>query len=249
MILELDCGNSFIKWRVLSGLDGVVASGVDESLGAALESIAGRGLILTACRLVSVRSDLETRELELQLAGQLRVPVLIARSAECLAGVSNGYTEPLRLGLDRWLALVAAFHMSQAACLVLDLGTAVTADFVSHEGHHLGGFICPGLALMKTRLKTHTRRIRYEQDEVIGVLREPGRNTADAVERGCMHMIRGFAEGQVLLARELLGENFQLFLTGGDAVYIADQFDQARLVPDLVFKGLALACPIGSGDN
>ena len=187
--------------------------------------------------------------LELELAGQLHVPVLIARSAECLAGVSNGYTEPLRLGLDRWLALVAAFHMSQAACLVLDLGTAVTADFVSQEGHHLGGFICPGFALMRTQLKTHTRRIRYEQDEVVGVLREPGKNTADAVERGCMHMIRSFAEGQVLLARELLGQNFQLFLTGGDAGYIADQFDQARVVPDLVFRGLALACPVGNGDS
>lgn len=249
MILELDCGNSFIKWRVQADIGEILASGVAESLPAALASIAGKGLIPTACRMVSVRSDLETQELELELAERLRVPVFLARPGESLAGVSNGYMQPERLGLDRWLALVAAFHMSQSACLVLDLGTALTADFVSREGCHLGGFICPGLALMRAQLKTHTRRIRYEQDEAVGLLRQPGRNTAEAVERGCMHMIRSFAEGQVVLAQELLGDDFQLFLTGGDAVYIADQFPRAHLIPDLVFRGLALACPVTGGDN
>jgi type III pantothenate kinase len=97
---------------------------------------------------------------------------------------------------------------------------------------------------MRAQLKTHTRRIRYDQQEAIGELHKPGRNTADAVERGCVHMIRSFADGQVALARELLGGDFRLFLTGGDAAYLADRFAAGCVVPDLVFRGLALACPV-----
>lgn len=249
MILELDCGNSFIKWRVLSRCGEVVASGVAESLPLVFASIHEQQLAPSFCRMVSVRSDEETQVLKASLSRQLGVPISLARPAQSLAGVVNGYDDPLRLGLDRWLALVAAYHMGQAACLVLDLGTAVTADFVSDAGAHLGGFICPGLALMRAQLKTHTRRIRYDEDDTVAALRAPGRNTAEAVERGCLHMIRSFAEGQVALARELLGADFRLYLTGGDAACIANQFDAALVVPDLVFRGLALACPIQSGEN
>lgn len=249
MILELDCGNSFIKWRVLGAVNEVRASGVTDSLPSMFVSIREWGLLPSACRMVSVRSDSEIQTLKAELEEELRVPISIAYPASALAGVSNGYEDPQRLGADRWLALVAAFHMTQAACLVLDLGTAVTADFVSAEGTHLGGFICPGLALMRAQLKTHTRRIRYDLQEAVGELHKPGRSTADAVERGCVHMIRSFADGQVALARELLGGDFRLFLTGGDAVYLADRFAAGCIVPDLVFKGLALACPVNGEDS
>src|SRR3546814_4187176 len=83
-------------------------------------------------------------------------------SSDLMAGVRNGYDDYGRLGLDRWLALLGGFHLASGACLVLDFGTAVTADFVAADGEHLGGFICPGMPLMRNQLRTHTRRIRYD---------------------------------------------------------------------------------------
>jgi type III pantothenate kinase len=163
-----------------------------------------------------------------------------------LAGVRNGYDEYERLGLDRWLAVVGAYQLEQGACVVLDLGTAVTSDFVTRDGEHLGGYICPGLPLMRNQLRTHTRRIRYDDAAAELAMRSirPGRSTVEAVERGCALMLRGFVLTQVELARDCLGDGFGVYLTGGDAGLVREVLPQARMVSDLVFIGLAQACPL-----
>ncbi|RWG24532.1 hypothetical protein, partial [Mesorhizobium sp.] len=68
--------------------------------------------------------------------------------------------------------------------------------------------------------------------------------TVEAVERGCMLMLRGFVLTQLELARQYWGEDFVVFLTGGDANLVAGVVPDARVVPDLVFVGLAMACPL-----
>ncbi|MEO4047003.1 pantothenate kinase [Pseudomonas sp. CAU 1711] len=245
MILELDCGNSLIKWRVLGGESS--CGGVVDSDVALLETLRALvGLVLSGCRLVSVRSDAETSALVALLEAEFGAPVLCAQPTPSLGGVRNGYLEYERLGLDRWLAVVGAYQLAGGACLVLDLGTAVTSDFVTAAGEHLGGYICPGLPLMRNQLRTHTRRIRY--DDVAAELAlhslQPGRSTVEAVERGCALMLQGFVLTQVELARERWGADFTLYLTGGDAALVREALPQARLVSDLVFIGLAQACPM-----
>jgi type III pantothenate kinase len=163
-----------------------------------------------------------------------------------MAGVRNGYEDYERLGLDRWLAVLGGYRLATGACLVLDFGTAATADFVTADGEHLGGFICPGMPLMRNQLRTHTRKIRYDDAAAEKALEclHPGRTTVEAVERGCTLMLRGFVLTQLELARHYWGDDFTVFLTGGDANLVADAVPQARLVPDLVFVGLAMACPL-----
>ncbi|MCO8311054.1 pantothenate kinase [Pseudomonas mandelii] len=248
MILELDCGNSFIKWRVLGeDVRRVVGEGVVDSDLALLESLKGlEGLALIHCRLVSVRTAEETSALISLLTEAFGVSVVCAAPAREMSGVRNGYEEFERLGLDRWLAMLGGFHLASGACLVLDFGTAVTADFIAGDGEHLGGFICPGMPLMRNQLRTHTRRIRYG-DLAAGRALEslvPGRTTVEAVERGCLLMLRGFVLTQLELARSYWGDDFAVFLTGGDADLVSEIVPEARVVPDLVFVGLAMACPL-----
>ena len=235
MILELDCGNSLIKWRLIVAearnsrvLGGVVGSA--DELFVALGDIAG--LVVSACRL--------------RIEQAFSVPVLQAKAAQTLCGVSNGYSDYARLGLDRWLALVGAYQLCGRACLVLDLGTAVTSDFVTAGGEHLGGYICPGVPLMRNQLRTHTRKIRYDDVAAEQALSNllPGRSTVEAVERGCSLMLRGFVLTQLELAREHWGDAFTVYLTGGDASLVSEMLPGAHLVPDLVFVGLAAACPL-----
>ncbi|MDH4582086.1 pantothenate kinase [Pseudomonas sp. BN415] len=248
MILELDCGNSFIKWRVIDSaqvatlVGGVVGS--DEELESVLR--ATPELALRHCRLVSVRTDEETRLLTARLQDAFGVSCACASPALELSGVRNGYSEYQRLGLDRWLAVLGAYHIARKPCLVLDLGTAVTSDLVAGNGDHLGGFICPGMPLMRNQLRTHTRRIRYDDEAAERALLDmaPGRSTVEAVERGCLLMLRGFVKAQIQLAAEYLGEEFEVFLTGGDALLVRDVLPRARVMPDLVFAGLAIACPL-----
>ncbi|CAI8852081.1 pantothenate kinase [Pseudomonas sp. fls2-241-R2A-110] len=248
MILELDCGNSFIKWRVL-GADArqVIGEGIVDSDLALLEGLKGlEGLSLAHCRLVSVRTAEETEALISLLEGAFGVSVMCAAPAREMAGVRNGYEDFERLGLDRWLAMLGGFHLASGPCLVLDFGTAVTADFIAGDGGHLGGFICPGMPLMRNQLRTHTRRIRYGDLAAERALESlvPGRTTVEAVERGCSLMLRGFVLTQLELASRYWGENYSVFLTGGDAGLVSEIVPEAKVVPDLVFVGLAMACPL-----
>lgn len=246
MILEMDCGNSFIKWRVLDR-EAVLGSGIADSATELIAVVSdNHDLKITHCRMVSVRSDEETACLVAVLRAEFSVAVMCASPVRAVAGVTNGYEDFERLGLDRWLAVVGAFELSKGACLILDLGTAVTADFVAANGQHLGGFICPGLPLMRDQLRTHTRRIKYDDHSAEQALLSstPGRTTVEAVERGCLLMLRGFVQTQLQLAHEYWGEEFEVFLTGGDADLVMSALPQAHLVKDLVFVGLATACPL-----
>lgn len=248
MILELDCGNTLIKWRILPAEGMTPAhSGCVESAAALIDSLQSLELSgLAWCRIVSVRGSGETQQLLDALAAHYPMTIKQAVPTQHCMGVTNGYQDYQRLGLDRWLAVLGGYHLAGGACLIIDLGTAVTADLVGPDGRHLGGYICPGLPLMRAQLRTHTRRIRYEDIEAERALEDlsPGRGTAEAVERGCLLMLRGFVEIQCQHAREWLGDDVEVLLTGGDAPLVADLWPGARLVADLVFQGLALACPI-----
>ncbi len=247
MILELDCGNSLIKWRVVrQGSLAVVVAGVVSALDELITALAGTsGLTLRRCRMVSVRSDEEVSQLIDALRQACAIETVVARPAVEAAGVRNGYLDWQRLGMDRWLAVLGAYGLSHGACLVLDLGTAITSDLVTADGQHLGGYICPGVPLMRNQLRTHTRRIRYDDDLVEAARQQltPGRSTVEAVERGSLLMLQGFIAAQVDMAREQLGEGFHVYLTGGDAGLVASLLPEARILPDLVFIGLGLACP------
>lgn len=245
MILELDCGNSLIKWRSVDERGTVVHGGIASDHEELLHQL-GRTRF-RACRLVSVRNRAETTELIELLKGKLGIAeVAEACSSAEAGGVKNGYAVPEGLGQDRWLALLGARRLTAKACLVIDLGTAVTADLLTASGVHLGGYICPGMSLLRGQLQKHTRRIRYAADEAVDALKEmaPGRNTMEAVERGCRAMLRGFVLAQLEIAERYLGPGYDLLLTGGDAALIGPLPVPVRMVPDLVFIGLGIACPL-----
>lgn len=247
MILELDCGNSFIKWRIVrSAFATIVAGGVVDSDQALVMAIKALPAPPERCRLVSVRSEEETASLCALLAQCFGLEVMVAQPAREVGGVRNGYEDYQRLGLDRWLAVLGGYHLAKGACLVMDFGTAAKADFVAADGEHLGGFICPGMPLMRSQLRTHTRRIRYDDASAERALSSmaPGRSTVEAVERGCVHMLQGFVGSQLAHAASLWGNDFVVLLTGGDAPLVQEAAPSARVVPDLVFVGLALACPL-----
>ncbi|MDF0677825.1 MAG: type III pantothenate kinase [Nitrosomonas sp.] len=60
--------------------------------------------------------------------------------------------QPGAMGCDRWVALIAVWHRLQRACLVVDVGTAMTVDALSAMGEFLGGIIVPGPDAMKQAL-------------------------------------------------------------------------------------------------
>lgn len=191
-------------------------------------------------RIACVAGD--SRAIAERFEGAYGVRPEFAEATPELAGVTSGYDEPTRLGVDRWLALVAAWNAARRAVVVVDLGTAATLDFVTADGRHQGGFIVPGLGLMAAALARDTAGVRVAGDLAPDL--GPGRNTAQAVRRGSTAMLLDFIEASVGRFADTCGDAPEVFLTGGDAELLAGRLSfGVRVEPDLVLDGLALALP------
>lgn len=243
MILELDCGNTRVKWRLLNAAQTVVARGSLTPKQAIEKSLPVAATQISACRMASVWQEPAVVEYAAAIE-RLGIPVHLAKSTAELAGVKNSYVHPEKLGVDRWLAAVAAHSQYQSHCLVLDFGTAVTADFVSAAGVYLGGVIAPGLELMRSTLMQKAQRLNVALEEQAPNLLLPQTSTAAGIEAGVRQMMKGFIAQQLRVAEQTFLAEFKLVVVGGDAELLAELGFAAIQAPDLVFAGLALACPL-----
>ena len=163
----------------------------------------------------------------------------VTRSEVAAGGVINGYREPQRLGVDRWLALLAARQLCRAPQMVVDAGTALTIDLLDEFGQHKGGWIMPGLQLLRQALIGGTAAVRPQGADGGGGF---GRDTTAAVSGGCQQMlVAAVLRAQEQAQRDLNSRlSPRLLLTGGDGALLAGLLAQpSRLVPDLVLRGLA----------
>lgn len=179
-------------------------------------------------------------------------PVRWIRSEAEGYGVVNGYAEPARLGVDRWAALVAVRDRFALPACVVDCGTALTLDVLDHAGRHLGGWIMPGLALMRRALRLETQGISalgsaelspFPPEAGAGApfsrLPVLGTTTANAVGGGVVRACSGLIEKTVGEFARRFEQPLGLILTGGDGVAVGRDLAIPYLaVPDLVLWGL-----------
>jgi len=151
-------------------------------------------------------------------------------------GIINGYTNPEKLGVDRWLALIGARHAGPGPVCVADCGTALTVDALDAEGLHLGGLIAPGLALMRAALARGTHALPLADSDAEGGL---AHDTAAAIESGTRQAAAGLVERAFRETARRLGAAPRLLLTGGDAPAVgADLEIPYDIKPELVLEGL-----------
>ncbi len=152
-------------------------------------------------------------------------------SARCQGVVSAYAEQPERLGVDRWLAMIALRERDQDVCVV-DCGTAITIDVMSLRGQHLGGYILPGLSMMAAALLHETHRVRFDPMATVEGL-ALGRNTGEAVMHGALAAV-------VALIEKLTQErSCAVVLTGGDAASVSACLAcPHELQPELLLHGL-----------
>lgn len=147
--LLIDVGNSRVKWVLTEpGSD----DAIPEDCAAAHEGDVERIVeALPSGRPARVAvSQVLGPEVGVALCAALQArygvtPVMARVRSEC-AGLQIAYADPARLGVDRWLAMLAARRHAPAEAVVIAMaGTALTLDVVGRDGQHLGGLIAPGL--------------------------------------------------------------------------------------------------------
>lgn len=170
-----------------------------------------------------------------------------ARSAASFGALRNAYREaPERLGVDRWLGLIAAARDCDVLCVV-SCGTAVTIDVAAGLVHR-GGYIVPGLGLMESSLQSGTRKVRYDAHAAPAMTL--GCDTGTAVRNGILACL-------VALVERVVREQgvSRLVLTGGDAAIMAGCLSlPAEVEPDLLLKGMQryfenMSDPHGMGES
>ncbi|MGA0933580.1 MAG: type III pantothenate kinase [Pseudohongiellaceae bacterium] len=247
MILDLDAGNSRIKWR-FSGRTGNARLGVyvvehpETAPAALIDVLQGQTAeVPQRIRVSSVRGADFAARFAQAANRQWQIEPEFAAVTHEAAGVRNAYENPSAMGVDRWLALLAAFHQAGGSCCVLDCGSAMTFDWADADGRHQGGYIVPGLSLMRESLVGKTPALAVPLAPWGETA--PGSSTATAIGNGILVMAAGFAarcREQVVAVTP----DCQWFLTGGDAHVLSAQLPWPHiLAADLVLDGLALALP------
>ena len=246
MTFLVDVGNTRIKWATLErGKLARAGSAVHRgSLDAAFAALAA-ALPKATQRIVAanVAGESVAARLRAFVAALPNVSLeLVAVSAERF-GVRCAYADPSRLGVDRWVAVLAAYHAARGAACVVDAGTAVTLDAVDANGAHLGGLIFPGAALLAAALDRNTSDIGATPRAVAVPkgLELLGRSTAAAVGNAAWLALGAALDRAVATVARSLGAPPAVYLTGGDAVALRAWLEtRVEVRADLVLEGLAL---------
>lgn len=242
MRLLLDLGNTRLKWALQGNSPVWLARGALEWQ----ERDVAHGLIEAwrdlPCPAAVFAASVVSPEREAAVGAVVQqfcagAPIWL-RTPASACGVRNAYAEPQRLGVDRFLAMVAARAEGMAPCVLASAGTALTLDALAADGRHLGGLIAPGVRLMQQSLQAATARVRPEQT---GRILDMADNTTDAVMSGCWQALAALVERFVVRAAPRLGASPQLILDGGDAEQLLSLLSlPAQLGHDGVLRGLAV---------
>jgi len=164
----------------------------------------------------------------------------------CLAVTTGSLELPVApayptLGSDRWLALQWPWQQSQRALCVIDCGTAVTVDAVDSSRRHLGGWIMAGLPTLRDGLARMAPQLPEPELDPRHAER-PARDSAEAIGGGFLLQLIGGIEAALNRLKPVLGNDFDCWLTGGNARLIAEGLRRPyRLDDHLVLRGLGLA--------
>lgn len=239
-ILLVDSGNRSIKWSILEHGEliehGRVERAAGQSLGTAWSTIRRPGRVVVGN--VAGQHGEQSIAAITQDLWQLK-PEFVHSTQSC-CGVTNCYADPAQLGVDRWLAMVAARRIAEGPVIVIDCGTAVTIDLVDEKGAFRGGVIMAGLGLSRTALRAGTAALDvYDKHHISAA----ASSTADAVTSGTLVGLAGAVERVVHEQSEIVGASPTVVLSGGDAERLLMLLDiSVEMHPDLVLQGLQICC-------
>lgn len=240
--LLLDAGNTRLKWAVVER-DRWLAHGAahyDALSDAAIPFEPGM-----PCHAASVARGEDEALVRAWLAPHAIEPRCLS-SVATFGEIENGYADPIQLGVDRWMALIAARQRTRSAVLVVSVGTALTVDALASDGRFLGGLIVPGLRLMRRALEHGTARLGTAPSDAGDRVAIPRgqvsafpQTTADAVESGLVAALGGAVRTQYARLAEAAGMRPHCYVTGGDAACLVPHLGlPAEPIANLVLEGI-----------
>ncbi|MGQ9731172.1 MAG: type III pantothenate kinase [Candidatus Zipacnadales bacterium] len=253
-LLLVDVGNTAIHWAPYDGewgADRRLWTRAIETFGAQYDSEikiersrrqpCGWPEVAVICSVVPDATERITAELERR---HMRVLLL---GHTIWAPMEVRYADPNQLGQDRLANGVAAFERIGGACIVVDVGTAITVDAISPGGVFLGGAIVPGphrawrgfivgvhgpgFAMVDTGWLEHRPR---------GDVKPIGHSTQECLDAGLRLGFAGLIDRLIREQRRELGISAPVLWTGGVAPLLRPHSDEPGELDELLtLRGLA----------
>lgn len=236
-LLAIDSGNSYVKWGLHNGNQWIKQGKVFYDNVSSLEK---EFIVLpkpTSIVISHVAREITRDKLNRLISiWPIKPQWITAQMFQC--GVSNGYSDPNQLGGDRWAALIAAWKSQHHACLVINVGTAMTIDVLSDSGKFLGGIILPGAYLMLKSLQSGTQIINAES----GNYEDFPMNTNDAIQSGVIQCLVGAIERMYNLLSIQLDHPVECCIISGGGATILKPFVvfPIKVIDNLVLEGLVI---------
>jgi type III pantothenate kinase len=240
MKLLLDIGNSSVNWAMEEGglftIDGAFRydkDNFDKSLQDNLLSLQKPTQVLVA----NVAGNKVFGNLEAWVKQQWQLECWQASVSAKFNQLKNSYKNTQEMGIDRWLAMVAAWEKHQTALCIVGCGTALTVDSIDSQGNHLGGYIIPGIELMQQALITKTECINVSSNKHASIAY--AQNTQAAINNGAFLATTAMIDRVVMHLSEEPKTLPKCIIFGGMAALISPLLkDQFEHEPNLVLCGL-----------
>ncbi len=237
----LDIGNTNLKWAWLQDASPGKVTSIPHQ-GGDIEQLAARVWANIQAPSQTYIANVADPALEPRLSDWIsqhwgHEPRFVRATAQA-CGVTNSYQEAGRLGVDRWLTLIALHARLSGPVCVVDCGTAVTIDVLGVDGSHLGGLILPGFGLMQHALLERTAIPFNGGVQLHGLL---ATDTESAIAGGGVNAVAALVERIQNRIGAELGAAMALVLTGSDAELLQRAIQaQASIETDLVLQGLVI---------
>lgn len=128
--------------------------------------------------------------------------------------IQISYKQPETLGLDRIANAVAAHsYFPTQNVLSIQCGTCLVMDFVTADGHYLGGSIAPGLEMRLAALQHYTQRLPKIEKRPINFY--IGDTTEKSILSGVINGMCDEINGAIQRYQDDFGE-IKIMMTGGN---------------------------------
>lgn len=252
MFLLIDWGNTQLKYILLEDLSAVSLDAPlsdikrVNSADELIEDLRKTSVSISEVLVASVRRAEDNIGLSNVLA-TLNASIFFAETSSSACGIECAYENPAKLGVDRWLAMLALKgEVNFDCCAIIDIGSAITLDIIGPNGKHLGGHIIPGNNLV-CRSLNDTGKVRFIANNKPMQQFKLGKSTDECVHFGIDAMFSSYLTHVISTSISEYGIT-RCYVTGGDLHYWKEllcdfakksaKLEQMIFIEQLVFVGL-----------
>lgn len=236
--LLMDVGNSRLKWAWFSNDKLIGHSYLIHGEQDIVRGLAGLAAAPDRVICSSVAGSKINARVTEAVRQQFGVPAEFVNVEDGAFGLRLAYRDADHLGVDRWLAMLGAMTQASGPFCVADAGTALTVDFVAHDGEHVGGLIAPGIQTMIHSLVDGTSGIDASATHLVAT--PFADDTGPAVQAGALYATSALIDRFVVEASRKARADVPLYFTGGGRAPMMQILQTPAIeVGDLVLQGLA----------